>query len=165
MMKSGKGRVRGFESLSLRSGIGNGRKSRENLHPKIWVHPSDASYDEFRIFQPESGYLGSVYTLNGANREVNSTYIVKGTLDKFSTPAGGFTWLEYEPNIFIDKDTYLEVIGGGIRVKKITYNDGLNSKEITNYNYDDPATFPGMIHLLSFFNEFQVLIFVELLAS
>jgi YD repeat-containing protein len=30
MMKSGKGRVRGFESLSLRSDIGNGRKSLEN---------------------------------------------------------------------------------------------------------------------------------------
>ncbi len=32
------------------------------------------------------------------------------------------------------------VTGGGIRVKKITNNDGLNTNEVTTYTYNDPAT-------------------------
>lgn len=63
-----------------------------------------------------------------------------GSLKRIIYPNGGVTEIEYDNNEYFDADVNGAVAGGGIRVRKVTNNDGLNINEVTYYDYNDPST-------------------------
>lgn len=118
-------------------GYFNNQTGNTSLDPAIWVVPGEVN-DKFKMHSM-SGYSGSVYSLSGANRTINSSAI-KGSLTRIFYPNGGVTDIEYENNDYYDGTYNGIVLGGGLRIKKITDNDGLNNTETYNYIYTDPST-------------------------
>ncbi len=118
-------------------GYFNNQTSNTSLDPAIWVVPGEVN-DKFKMHNM-SGYSGSVYALSGANRTISSSAI-KGSLTRIFYPNGGVTDIEYENNDYYDGTYNGIVLGGGLRIKKITDNDGLNNTETYNYIYTDPST-------------------------
>ena len=118
-------------------GYYNGAVNNTSLNPTLYVYPSTVA-ETYKI-NTVSSLSGSLITISGADRSVNSS-AVKGTLKRITYPNGGIAELEYENNDFYDKDVNGIVLGGGIRVKKITRNDGLNTNEMTSYTYNNPST-------------------------
>lgn len=126
-------------------GYHNGITANSNLFPTIWVYPDNSSVEKFRI-TPIPNYSGTVVQIPasypgvyGADRSPGVSAI-NGSLYRIIYPAGGYSQIEYENNVFLDPDFNGAATGGGIRVKKITHNDGLNTNEIINYSYNDPVT-------------------------
>src|SRR5436190_465086 len=108
------------------------------LTPSIWVYPDNSSVTKFKITEIPS-YGGNVVALSGADRSA-TTSAMYGTMTQITYPTGGVTVLEYENKDYLDKDINAAVLGGGIRIKKITHNDGLNTNDVTSYSYNDPST-------------------------
>jgi len=70
----------------------------------------------------------------GANRSVDPVRIQAGILKKITYPTGGHTAYEYEPNRFLDGNGQ-EILGGGLRIKKMTIHDGLHTSKDQVYHY------------------------------
>ncbi|MBX3258062.1 MAG: hypothetical protein KF862_28275 [Chitinophagaceae bacterium] len=104
----------------------------KSLIPKLYVYPN--MFTDSRRFSvyKRNIYTGSEYTLAGANRLPSASLMDIGVLTKINYPTGGYTKYEYEPHVFRDGNE--EFTGGGIRIKKITKNDGINDI-IYNYSY------------------------------
>jgi hypothetical protein len=119
-------------------GYYNGAAQNADLVPPIWVYPDNPAVDKFKI-TPIPGYTGNVVLLPGVNRTPSASAIA-GSLYRITYPQGAITQLEYENNDYFDKDVNGTVTGGGIRIKKITHNDGLNTNDVTIYEYNDPVT-------------------------
>lgn len=118
--------------------------SDTTLVPKIYVYPPNPSYpnlERYRI-NPIPGYSGTSFVLPGADRQVNLNTVATGTLNKITYPTGGSTVLEYESNSYYDPNAQSSFYGGGIRVKKITDSDGMNSSNnvVKEYIYTNPTT-------------------------
>ncbi|HEY0652111.1 MAG TPA: hypothetical protein VGD65_03245 [Chryseosolibacter sp.] len=118
-------------------GYYNGR-TNTHLAPKMYVYPSLPPSERYRIEQI-AGYSGTVYTLAGADRTVNPDYVQAGTLKTISYPWGGMTTLTYESNTYYDSVANQSYKGGGLRIKKVVYEDGLNpdTKIIKTLVYED----------------------------
>lgn len=123
-------------------GYYNGNVTNPDLTPKIYAFPDNPSVELFKVY-PIPSLLGSMVTIPAtADRSVNPDVLAgagSGSLKTITYPTGAVTLLEYENNEFFDKDVNGNVLGGGIRIKKITNNDGLNNNDITLYSYNDPA--------------------------
>jgi hypothetical protein len=100
---------------------------RSNTHrtPKLYIYPALAPAERYRVF-PMPAYSGENYVLDGANLTVNAATVKYGTLETVHYPSGARTVLEYEPNEFYDATAGQSFYGGGVRIKKITQEDGLN---------------------------------------
>lgn len=116
-------------------GYFNGAHANTDLKPKIFVYPDNSSYELFKLY-PIPGVTGVTLT-SSSDRSVNE-YAIKGSIKRITYPNGAITELEYENNEFYDNDVNGNVKGGGIRVKKIASNDGLNTISETYYGYNDP---------------------------
>lgn len=102
-------------------GFYNG-KNNSNLIPQQTVE-----YKAMSFHSPTN------ITVGGAiSRESDTTYIKEGILKKITFPTGGYTEFEFEPHKYLDVST--TKYGGGLRVKKITKNDGV-SNQMTLYKY------------------------------
>ncbi|TQM48582.1 hypothetical protein BDE36_0269 [Arcticibacter tournemirensis] len=131
--------------------------SDTQLTPQVYVYPPNASYPNLERYRltPVPGYTGTWFTLPGANRAVNPSVVMCGTLTKIENPMGGSTLLEYEPNRYYDANAQAEYNGGGIRIKKITESDGMDpSKDMVRefiYTLPGSSTSSGKtLHLPSF---------------
>ncbi|WP_158275350.1 PKD domain-containing protein [Pedobacter sp. HMWF019] len=127
------------------------------LTPKIYVYPYNTSYpnlERYRI-NPIPNYSGTYFIIPGADRQVNPNTVMSGTLNKIIYPTGGSTLIEYEPNNYYDSSAQSTYNGAGIRVRRITDSDGLNSSnDITKeFSYTNPSTSVTsgkLLHLPSF---------------
>ncbi|HWR33565.1 MAG TPA: PKD domain-containing protein [Chitinophagaceae bacterium] len=119
-------------------GCYNGAINNPDLIPPIWVYAYNSSVSKYKI-TPIPNYQGNdqVY-LSGSDRSVNAN-AVAGSLKRIIYPNGGVTEIEYDNNEYFDADVNGAIAGGGIRVRKITNNDGLNTNEVTYYDYNDPS--------------------------
>ena len=119
-------------------GYYNGKYSNANLDPRIYVYPDNNTGETFKLYPiPNySGQSGEIFSSTDRNATTNAK---DGSLKSIIYPNGAVTDLEYENNRFFDKDVNGEIWGGGIRIKKITNNDGLNTTEVTEYEYADPS--------------------------
>lgn len=121
-------------------GYYNGAVSNLNLNPKLHVYPDNPAVELYKIYQIP-GYTGTDVFINfSADRTVSTTYAKSGSLKTITSPTGGITELEYENNEFFDYDANANVLGGGLRIKKITNRDGLGTApDVTEYSYNDPS--------------------------
>jgi hypothetical protein len=80
-----------------------------------------------------------VTILNGtANRATDESYMKEGLLSKITYPEGGYTTFDFEANRY--KNSGIEVLGGGLRVKMIKHFDGLgNQASMKSYKYGSDA--------------------------
>lgn len=118
-------------------GYFNAAQGNTSLNPEIYVYPDNSSVELFKLY-PIPGVTG--VTLTSPNDRTVNIHARDGTLKRITYPNGAITELEYENNEFYDNDVNGNVKGGGIRVKKITDNDGLNTISETFYEYNDPAS-------------------------
>lgn len=116
----------------------NALPKRSSTKPQVWVYPNNANVETYKIV-PIPGYSGTVVPIAGDDMNANSS-AEAGTIKRITNPLGGVTEMEYENNEYFDKDVNAAVKGGGIRIKKMTVNDGLNTNEITHFEYNDPVT-------------------------
>lgn len=121
-------------------GYYNGQVGNLDLNPKLYVYPDNPALELFKVY-PITGYTGSYVPISfSSDRSVSTTYAKSGSLKTIISPSGGITELEYENNEFFDYDVNGNVLGGGIRIKKITNRDGLGTTpDVTEYSYNDPA--------------------------
>ncbi|MBS1509225.1 MAG: hypothetical protein JST86_00175 [Bacteroidetes bacterium] len=125
-------------------GFYNGSIINGDLTPQIYAYPDNPTIELFKINTASSGTVSTIPS--NSTRSVNTQFTLEnvpqagnGTLKKIYYPTGANTTLEYELNDYYDKDVTGNVPGGGIRIKRITNNDGLNNTDVTEYNYNDPS--------------------------
>lgn len=107
-------------------GYYNGNKATE-LVPNLFIYPAAPAAEKYRL-QKANNYSGSYIELfGGNNRDVNSLTVTASSLTKITFPTGGNLKIDYEPNTYYDAFADSTYNGAGIRVKKITINDGVDS--------------------------------------
>jgi len=104
-----------------------------SMIPKIFVYPNIATDSRRFSVQKRTNFTGPEYTLPGGDRLPNPALLDIGVLTKINHPTGGSTTYEFEPHKY--KDISDEFIGGGLRIKKITKYDGINTNNNIIYNY------------------------------
>ncbi|MBD1363808.1 PKD domain-containing protein [Mucilaginibacter sp. ZT4R22] len=110
------------------------------LIPKVWVNPFNSGYPRYSIYNPATSAGGYVYSTTLGNNRTPvspSAGVSVGCLATITNVMGGVTSMEYEPNTYYDLPSGQSVIGGGLRVKSITNNDGINTVNniVTSYTY------------------------------
>ncbi len=108
-----------------------------NAPGKIYIYPQLSAQEQYRIF-PISNYAGEKYEMSMRSflPVEDSTKI--GALKTIVFPSGGSATLDFELNEFYDPIAQETYKAGGLRVKRITYSDGLDDQKniVTNYNYN-----------------------------
>lgn len=102
--------------------------------PTLYIYPEENGFDKYRIY-PKTNYTGTTFTLNGANRHPDSEKRLTYSLKSIGLVTGGKTSFEFEPNTFFyDGENR---VGSGLRIKKITQNDGVSNDNnlVTLYEY------------------------------
>ncbi|WP_425637957.1 hypothetical protein ACPUEN_00895 [Algoriphagus yeomjeoni] len=109
-------------------GYYNGADSNQGLLPTmtVFVNP-----------------CGNINFNGGANRTSNENKMKSWTLNEITFPTGGSTLFEYEAHKFIDGNSVTNIVGG-LRIKKITSNDGKGGTIIKNYTYDSGILYAGL---------------------
>lgn len=119
-------------------GYYNGNFTNPNLNPEIYVYPENNPHVElFKVYQIPGN--SSLVTLTETTNRAVNTHAIDGSLKKITYPTAATTELQYENNQFFDYDVNGNALGGGIRIKKITNNDGLGTIDVTEYSYNDPV--------------------------
>jgi len=117
-------------------GYYNGVVGNADLAPQIYAYPDNTGVELFKVYEIP-GYSGAKGTIPSSSDRTVNAHAIDGSLKKITYPTGGDTELEYENNNFYDNDVSGNVLGGGIRIKKITNNDGLGTSDVTEYSYND----------------------------
>lgn len=133
--------------LKLTKVIDNGLKTHEFTYNETVRLPKRLSYsqDFWGFYNGKSNgtlipsmYYGSEY-LSGADRNVDTAYTQANILTKITYPTKGSTTFTYENNNYYDTTTSSNVYGGGLRIAKLTNNDG-NATTESFYNYNVEGT-------------------------
>lgn len=97
-----------------------------------------ALWSPFSIYPfnlPGSGGTSAYSTISGANRLPDITYTKAGILKKITYPTKGTLEMEYESNTFCVDYDLTNRLAGGLRIKKISNNDGLGNLIVKNISY------------------------------
>lgn len=115
-------------------------KLNSTLFPKLYVYPDLPVSERYRIY-PIPNYAGYWFAIDGADRTADDKAIINGSLIFIQHQGGGSTTIEYEPNDFYDAVAGQSFYGGGVRVKKVTYFDGVNPSAniVKTYEYKDAS--------------------------
>jgi YD repeat-containing protein len=98
--------------------------------------------------------LDTLLSVSGVIRDVIPTVIQKGMLTEIENPKGGITEYTYEPQAFSYYNQQAQenqtTLGGGLRIKKITYKDTTSDfpDNIVNYTYtqnNNPSLTTGVL--------------------
>lgn len=107
--------------------------------PTIYVYPDLPPAERYRLYKLPH-VTGREYIIKGdANLTPDGGYITAGTLKRMVYPSGGETDFTFEANDYYDVVANQTLTGGGIRVKSITYFDGINpaANMVKNFSYVD----------------------------
>jgi len=122
-------------TVSWRRGDNTDLKARD-----LWGYYNGATGNTDLLLPKTIPYIPNVgpattVSFGGAfNRNVNPAYVKEGVLNKITFPTGGFTEFDYESNKYLKDGT--PTLTGGLRVTKITSNDGSISPPIVRtYKY------------------------------
>lgn len=121
--------------------------SCKSLIPTVYIYPAETGSNRFSVY-PKTGYTGTSFTLDGADRTTNAAAITAGTLKRINYPTGGYQQFDFEPNSFFYQNQNL--IGGGIRLHKSTLYDGIDHANdvVDEYVYtrtSDPSKTSGVL--------------------
>lgn len=108
--------------------------------PTIYVYPSESASERYRLYRIPNYTAGPEIILQGdANLLPNPQAITSGTLSTIVYPTGGSAVFAFEINQYYDAKALQNQNGGGLRIKSITYFDGLNktSNIVKNFSYLD----------------------------
>lgn len=107
------------------------------LLPRIFIYPELSGVNTLR-YNPIPGYQGKVINIKGKHGKPNIAQLQQGSLQKINKPSGGTTSIFYEPNEYYDGLAGMNVYGGGIRVKRLEFFDGLDHSidRVKKYDYD-----------------------------
>jgi hypothetical protein len=124
--------------------------------PKMYVYPDLNGSNRFRLYQIPN-YSGTYYTLYGTDRIPNASSLdnyTNGTIKKINLPDGGNINYEYEPHEFTYENN--EYTGIGIRLKKLTIDDGTATNNIvTEYTYEKGIFSSGKIMTFPIYGHFD----------
>jgi hypothetical protein len=111
------------------------------LAPTAYYYPLLANAEQYRLY-PIPGYVGTSYSCVDADRTPDPTAMLLGTLNFIQYPYGGYTSIIYEPHQYYDAQSLQTYIGGGLRVKSVTYFDGVrtNGTIVKNLVYTDSTS-------------------------
>lgn len=84
-------------------------------------------------------------SFSGANRIPDEEKTKIAMLSKVIYPTRGHHQILYEQNTYLNKDLRLKMKMGGLRVKKIISNDGVDNKSEKEYIYDTPSSSSGRV--------------------
>jgi len=113
----------------------------ESKNPTVYFFAAKSNAERYRYY-PITGQSPTA-TINGANRAVNSTTVVYGSLKKITYPTGGTATITYEPNQYHDHEANLTQYGPGIRTKKIEFTDPIGGAPSTIIEYEYKTTSGG----------------------
>lgn len=102
-------------------GYYNGVANNGN-NPKLYFYANEPDGRRIRV-TPIPGLTATQF-LDGTDRTVNGTHNVSGALKKIILPSGGYVEMEYEPSRYWDPTTNEELLGGGVRVKRMISHGG-----------------------------------------
>jgi hypothetical protein len=102
-------------------GFYNGKTANTNLIPQETVQ-----------YQANSALPVTTISVGGADRSTDTTFYKEGMLKRITFPTGGYTEFQFEPHKY--SDAGVTKYGSGLRIKRITKNDGTTSY-FTLYNY------------------------------
>ncbi|NQX37351.1 PKD domain-containing protein [Pedobacter steynii] len=116
-----------------------------NLHNNekggIYVYPGITSPTD--IYRPYEipNYQGEKYPLEGTTPHIDEAALQVGLMSKITYPNGGSSTFEYETNRFWDQDGNAEVKGAGVRIRKISFFDGISPEKtiVNEYAYNIPG--------------------------
>lgn len=97
------------------------------------------SYNKLVAVGPSLRRSTAVTSVHGANRQPNARYMQACILERVGYPTGGYTAFEYEPNRYKKPGGGI-VIGGGLRVKRVTSGTGDGEEDVRlvkNYVYGE----------------------------
>lgn len=116
-----------------------------SIYPTLYIYPSEPASERIRL-HPIPNYAGQEYILNGANWVPDNINAQIGSLETISR-AGGVTTFNYEPNDYYDEYTEQTLLGPGLRIKSITYFDGINPENniVKNYEYTENGASSGRL--------------------
>jgi hypothetical protein len=111
------------------------------LLPAVYASTPTSGYPKYLIkaSSPNSSYK---YTLTGDNRAVDTSVVYYGALTQITNVNNGTTNIAWQSNDYYDPSANTTVLGGGVRVKSITYYDAISTAHniVSNYSYTNPAT-------------------------
>jgi hypothetical protein len=108
----------------------------ESKNPTIYYYAGKTGAERYR-FYPIPG-LTETSKINGANRNVNPTKVIYGSLKTVTYPTSGSATIVYEPNQWFDAEANTTQYGPGLRVKQVTIQDNVvaGSEDIVlDYEY------------------------------
>jgi hypothetical protein len=111
--------------------------------PAVYVNPTNQSYPRYENYTyPNSNGTDYSVSLGVNGKYVAPNSITAGSLKTITNANGGVTTIVYESNDYLDVPSNTISPGNGIRVSRITDNDGISSANdiVRNYSYLDPAT-------------------------
>jgi hypothetical protein len=122
-------------------GYYNGKNANTSLIPKLYVYPDEPVEHRVRLY-PIPNYSGTAIVLDGATRTPSPEHMSIGALNTIAFPTGGICNIQYEANTYYDTRAAMNQYGGGLRIKRTTYYDGLNPKGNISrtFQYHDPVT-------------------------
>ncbi|UII31994.1 hypothetical protein LVD17_27275 [Fulvivirga ulvae] len=107
----------------------------QSKHPRLYLYPELSGINRLR-YNPLPGYTGRVIEIAGKHGQPNIVQLQWGSLKAVTKPAGGSTTIHYEPNVFYDSLANMEFYGGGIRVKRLEFFNGLGHSRDQYKEYD-----------------------------
>lgn len=115
---------------------------------KTYVYPALGGIDRIRT-RSFPGYLGQQLEIGSSySRTVSIPALSVSSLSKIVLPTGGENRIFYEPNIYKDTTSHVDVYGGGLRVSRLEFHDGVDFANdiVKTYSYlQDDGTSSGVI--------------------
>lgn len=116
---------------------------RYSLGKDHWGYYNGADLNKGLIPTTTFNCQGTNMTFNGnANRLPNESKMKSWSLNEIVYPTGGSSIFEYEAHKY--KPGAITHVIGGLRIKKITNNDGKGGTVIKNYTYDSGILYAGL---------------------
>jgi len=131
-------------------GFYNGaNNTKPTMFPTIYVYPNEAGNERYRIYPIPNYTTGPQVILSGnANRIPNASAILTGTLQRMIYPSGGESDFNFELNQYFDSKAGKNQLASGLRIKSITYTDGVNPAANINKTFsyvDDSGNSTGRL--------------------
>jgi hypothetical protein len=109
----------------------------QSKNPTLYFYNGRQHAERYRYY-PLPG-VPETAKITGADRSVNPTTVMYGSLKKITYPSGGYAELTYEPNQYFDAEAGISQYGPGIRVQKVEYKDPVGGAPTTTWEYEYKA--------------------------